>query len=125
MLTTIVRTAQSTNLPIKEPLLAIQFKLVPTPMKSEEQSKTVIDAHHAQVDNLLILPEPHAIPQDQFVVAHRLSMKEQTNAEIAHINNLQTTETTNVLLHQHALVQANILELRKIAIDVDNANKDG
>jgi len=70
-------------------------------------------------------PELDAIPQDQFALAIRLSMNKQTYAVIAHINSLQTTVTTNVLLHQHALVQDNILELRKVAINVDNANKDG
>jgi len=51
MLTTNVRTAQSTNLLTKVPLLVTQFKLVPTTTQSEVPFKTATDANHAQMDN--------------------------------------------------------------------------
>jgi hypothetical protein len=86
--------------------------------------KTVTDANHAHQVNLLMIPEPTAIPQDQHAHAPKL-LTQTTNAKIAQLNKLLIMVTLNASQLQLAQDQVNILDLSKTAIDVDNANKDG
>ena len=124
VLTTNAKIAQLINLPIKEPLLVTLSNNALRAMKLEVMFKAATDAMLAHKDNSLMRLELDAIHQDQSAHAHQLLML-RTSVKVAQCSKLLTMVTTSVFQAQAAKVTVNILELKKTATDVDNANKDG